>query len=169
MYVYFNVCECMRLCALHTWTCVMAGPSHLAALTGVNSVVVSGGAVSTHPTLQVERGGGELFLPCNRPIHSRRWAGGWGQSICTHTHRVHIHEHTYACTDNTHINKLIAQKTDTHLELLWNNKQMNLLTVKPLCSSWQMSTVPVESHWSLRPLVRHRGRAHVICVPLHLY
>lgn len=112
-------------------------------------------------------------LPALQPPHTLPTMGWRLGSEHLYTHTQSTHSWTHLCMHrqhtHTHINKLIAQKTDTHLELLWNNKQMNLLTVKPLCSSWQMSTVPVESHWSLRPLVRHRGRAHVICVPLHLY
>lgn len=58
-------------------------PSHLAALAGVDSVVVAWGAVSADSTLQVEhrRRGRKLLLACRQPINYRRWAGGWGQGI----------------------------------------------------------------------------------------
>ena len=50
---------------------------HLAAFTGVDSVVVSRGTVGTHSALQVEGGGRQLLLTCRRPKHHRGRTGRW--------------------------------------------------------------------------------------------
>lgn len=59
-------------------------PSHLAALAGVDSVVVARGTVSADATLQVEHGGGgrKLLLACHQPINYWGWAGGGRQGVC---------------------------------------------------------------------------------------
>lgn len=58
--------------------------THLAAFTGVNSVVIARGTVSTYPALQVERGGGgsrEVLLALCHPKDHRGRTGRWCQGI----------------------------------------------------------------------------------------
>lgn len=74
-------------------SCVSSS-SHLAALTGMDSIVVAGGTVSTHSTLQAERWGGrwELLLARWQPINNRRWAWSWGQGIYKTRHVQYVNK-----------------------------------------------------------------------------
>lgn len=75
--------------------------SYLAALAGVNSIVVARGAISTNPTLQVERRGGswELFLARRHPKYNWGWAGCWCQGIYKHKNDSYV-MFGRKCTEN---------------------------------------------------------------------
>lgn len=75
---------CLRTSGRSGIIAIAWSPSHLAALAGVDSVVVARGTVSADATLQVEHGGGgrKLLLACHQPINYWRWAGGGRQGVC---------------------------------------------------------------------------------------